>query len=71
MAGMGGMNFRRFITFSAIGGVIWAGGITILGYFLGNIEFVKKNIELILLLVIFISVIPIVMEWIKHRRQRA
>ena len=51
--------------------MIWAGGITILGYFLGNIEFVKKNIELILLLVIFISVIPIVMEWIKHRRQRA
>jgi membrane-associated protein len=71
MAGMGGMNFRRFITFSAIGGVIWAGGITILGYFLGNIEFVKKNIELILILVILISVIPIVMEWIKHRRQRA
>jgi membrane-associated protein len=71
MAGMGGMNFRRFITFSAIGGVIWAGGITILGYFLGNIEFVKKNIELILLLVIFVSVIPVVIEWIKHRRQRA
>jgi membrane-associated protein len=71
MAGMGGMNFRRFITFSAIGGVIWAGGVTILGYFLGNIEFVKKNIELILLLVIFVSVIPIVLEWIKHRRQRA
>jgi membrane-associated protein len=71
MAGMGGMNFRRFITFSAIGGVIWAGGIAILGYFLGNIEFVKKNIELILLLVIFVSVIPVVIEWIKHRRQRA
>jgi membrane-associated protein len=71
MAGMGGMNFRRFITFSAIGGVIWAGGVTILGYFLGNIPFVEKNIELILLLVVVISVIPIVMEWIKHRRQRA
>ena len=48
MAGMGRMDFRRFLTFSAIGGVIWAGGVTILGYFLGNIEFVKKNIELIL-----------------------
>lgn len=71
MAGMGGMNFRRFISFSAIGGVIWAGGVTILGYFLGNIPFVEKNIELILLLVVFISVIPIVLEWIKHRRQRA
>lgn len=71
MAGMGRMDFRRFLTFSAIGGVIWAGGVTILGYFLGNIEFVKKNIELILLLVIFVSVIPIIVEWIKHRRQRA
>lgn len=71
MAGMGGMNFRRFMTFSAIGGVIWAGGVTILGYFLGNIEFVKDNIELMLLLVLVVSVVPIVMEWVKHRRQRA
>ena len=70
-AGMGRMNFRRFMIFSAIGAVLWAGGVTILGYFLGNIEFVKKNIELILILVIVISLIPVVIEWIKHRRQRA
>jgi membrane-associated protein len=70
-AGMGRMDFRRFMLFSAVGGVLWAGGVTILGYFLGNIEFVKKNIELILILVIVISVIPVVIEWIKHRRQRA
>jgi membrane-associated protein len=70
-AGMGRMDFRRFMIFSAIGGVLWAGCLTILGYFLGNIEFVKKNIELILILVIVISLIPVVIEWIKHRRQRA
>ena len=70
-AGMGRMNFRRFMIFSAIGAVLWAGGVTIMGYFLGNIEFVKKNIELILILVIVISLIPVVIEWIKHRRQRA
>ncbi|MGI9135902.1 MAG: VTT domain-containing protein [Candidatus Nanopelagicales bacterium] len=70
-AGMGRMDFRRFMVFSAIGGVLWAGGVTILGYFLGNIEFVKKNIELILILVIVISLLPVIIEWIKHRRQRA
>lgn len=70
-AGMGRMNFRRFIVFSAIGAVLWAGGVTILGYFLGNIEFVKKNIEFILILVIVISLIPVFVEWVKHRRQRA
>ena len=70
-AGIGGMNFRRFMVFSAIGAVLWAGLITILGYFLGNIEFVKKNIELILILVVVVSVVPIILEWIKHRRERA
>jgi len=70
-AGMGRMDFRRFMIFSAIGAVLWAGGVTILGYFLGNIEFVKKNIELILILVIVISLIPVMVEWVKHRRQRA
>ena len=70
-AGMGRMDFRRFMIFSAIGAVLWAGGVTILGYFLGNIEFVKKNIEFILILVIAISLIPVFVEWIKHRRQRA
>jgi membrane-associated protein len=70
-AGMGRMDFRRFMMFSAVGAVLWAGGVTILGYFLGNVEFVKKNIELILILVIVISLIPVLLEWIKHRRQRA
>jgi membrane-associated protein len=70
-AGIGGMNFRRFMVFSAVGAVLWAGLITILGYFLGNIEFVKKNIELILILVVVVSVVPIILEWIKHRRERA
>ena len=70
-AGMGRMDFRRFMIFSAVGAVLWAGGVTILGYFLGNIEFVKKNIEFILILVIVISLIPVFVEWVKHRRQRA
>ena len=70
-AGIARMNFRTFIVFSAIGGFIWAVGVTLLGYFLGNIPFVEDNIDFILILVVFVSVVPIVFEYIKHRRQRA
>ena len=71
IAGVARMDFRRFMLFTAIGGVIWAVGVTLAGYFLGTIPFVKDNIEAILLLVVLVSVIPIVWEFIKHRRQRA
>ena len=70
IAGVARMDFRRFMLFTAIGGVIWAVGVTLAGYFLGTIPFVKDNIEAILLLVVLVSVIPIVIEFIKHRRQR-
>lgn len=70
IAGVARMDFRRFMVFTAIGGIIWAVGVTLAGYFLGTIPFVKDNIEAILLLVVLVSVIPIAIEFIKHRRQR-
>ena len=70
-AGIGKMPFGRFVLFSALGGFVWAVGVTLAGYFLGNIEFVKKNLEFILILVVFVSVVPIIFEYVKHRRQRA
>jgi len=70
-AGIARMDFRTFIVFSAIGGFVWAVGVTLLGYFLGNIPFVENNLEFILILVVFISVVPIVFEYIKHRREKA
>ena len=72
VAGIGRMDFKRYLIFSAIGGLLWAVGVTLAGYWLGNIEFVKKNIEIILIAVVLLSVIPIVIEFIRHRRgQRA
>ena len=71
IAGVGQMNFGKFLTFSAIGAVFWAGFVTLAGYFLGNVEFVKKNVEIILILVVVVSVLPIVIEIIKHRREQA
>jgi membrane-associated protein len=67
-AGMGRMPFGRFIFFSAIGAILWAGGVTILGYFLGNVTFIADHIELILILVVVISVVPILIEWLRSRR---
>lgn len=71
VAGVGRMDFRRYLIFSAVGAVLWAVGVTLLGYFLGNIEFVKAHIELILILVVVISVIPLIIEFIRHRLKRA
>jgi membrane-associated protein len=70
LAGVGKMDFRTFITYSAIGGVIWAAGLTILGYFLGHIEFVQKNIDIIAVLIILISLLPAVIEWMRARREQ-
>ena len=68
IAGVGRMDFRRYMTFTVIGAIIWAGLVTIAGYFLGNIPFVKDNVETILILVVVVSVVPIAVEYIRHRR---
>lgn len=69
MAGVGRMDLRVYMTYSAIGGVLWAAGVTFLGYWLGNVPFVKEHIELILIAVVALSVIPIAFEYVRHRRE--
>jgi membrane-associated protein len=69
VAGVSKMGFRRFIGYTAIGGVLWACGVTIAGYFLGNVGFIKNNIELVLVLIVLISLIPMGIEFLRHRRQ--
>ena len=71
MAGVGRMDFKVYMIYSAIGGLIWGAGVTYLGYALGNVPFVKNNIEIILLSVVFISVIPVIIEYVRHRREQA
>ncbi len=70
MAGVGKMDARKYFTYSLIGGVAWAAGLTVLGYFLGQIPFVRSNIEMMLILIVLISVVPIVIEVIKARREK-
>ncbi len=71
MAGVGRMDFRVYMIYSAIGGILWGAGVTFLGYVLGNVPFVKNNIEIILISVVAISVLPIAYEYIRHRREAA
>ncbi|MCX4907759.1 DedA family protein [Streptomyces sp. NBC_00878] len=67
IAGVSGMKYRSFLIFNVIGGILWGAGVTLLGSWLGQIDFVKKNIEPILLLIVFISVVPIVIEFMRAR----
>ncbi|MDN5761925.1 MAG: VTT domain-containing protein [Microlunatus sp.] len=69
VAGVGKMDFRKFITYTAIGGILWACGITILGFYLGTQPIIKNNLELALILIVFISVIPMLVEYVLHRRR--
>ncbi len=67
-AGVAGMDRKKFYLYSLIGAIIWAIGVTLLGYWLGQIDIVKNNIEIALLLLVFVSLIPIVIEAIRHRK---
>jgi membrane-associated protein len=68
MAGVGRMDARRYLTYSLIGGVAWAAGVTLLGYWLGQFEWVKNNIELMLIVIVLISILPMVVEVLRARR---
>ena len=69
IAGVGKMTFRTFILYTAIGGVIWVVGVTLLGYFLGQIAFIRDNIDVALIVIVLVSVTPMVVEYISHRRE--
>jgi membrane-associated protein len=68
MAGVGRMDFKQYLLYSSIGGVIWGGGVTLLGYFLGDVPFVEKNIEVIAILIVVLSLLPAAFEWWHARR---
>jgi membrane-associated protein len=67
IAGVSGMRYRSFLIFNVIGGVLWGAGVTLLGSWLGNIAFVKDNIEAILVLIVLVSVIPVAIEVLRAR----
>ncbi len=71
VAGIGRMHYFRFITYSVAGNIAWIGIFTLGGYFFGNIPVVKKNFTLVILTIIFISILPGIIEFLKYRIQRS
>jgi membrane-associated protein len=69
VAGIGKMTYGYFATYNIVGGAVWVTLFTLLGYFFGNLEFVKKNFELVIVAIILISVVPMFVEWWKARRE--
>jgi membrane-associated protein len=69
VAGVGKMDFRKFIAYTAIGGVLWVAIVTVAGYYLGNVPFIKNNIDAVLVLIVLVSLIPMMVEYVLHRRR--
>jgi membrane-associated protein len=70
VAGIGVMNYRLYLMFSILGGVAWIGSLILAGYFFGNIPVIKNNLTLMVIVIVFVSFVPAIREFIKHRRQR-
>jgi membrane-associated protein len=69
VAGVGAMNYSKFIIYNVVGGFVWIYSFTYLGYFFGNLPWVKSNFKIIIVAIIVISVLPIVFEFFKARRE--
>lgn len=70
VAGAGRMRYATFLTYNVIGGIAWGTGVTLAGYWLGQIKFIKTNVEAILILIVFVSVVPIIIEFLRERAKR-
>ncbi len=68
-AGVGRMPYRHFLTYNVIGAFLWGVCVTLLGYFLGRIAFVRDNIEPILIGIVLLSLVPVVIEVLRARRK--
>lgn len=70
VAGIAEMKYRTFLLFDLLGGAIWIGSLTFAGYFLGHFEIIRKNIEKVAILIIILSVLPIIFELIKAKKNK-
>jgi membrane-associated protein len=68
-AGVGRMPMRRFVAYSALGGVVWAAGLTLLGYWLGNVALLDRHLDLVLVAIVAASLIPVLVETLRSKSQ--
>jgi membrane-associated protein len=67
VAGIGSMTYRRFFVYNVVGAVLWVTSLTLLGFWFGNMPMVKKNFQLVLLGIIFLSILPGIIEYLRHK----
>lgn len=67
VAGIGSMDYKTFIKYNVIGGLVWVWGLTLIGYFFGNLPFVQKNFETVIFGIIGLSLLPMVFEFLKAK----
>lgn len=67
VAGIGSMSYSKFIAYNIIGGVAWCALFVYAGYFFGNISFVKNNFSIVIITIVFISILPGIIEFLRHK----
>ena len=71
VAGVGKMDYLRFSFFNLIGAMLWVVSLTLAGYFFGNLPWVKKNLTVVILGIIVVSMIPVAVGWLKQRKEKS
>jgi membrane-associated protein len=71
VAGIGAMTYRKFFAFNIGGGVLWVLGLVLAGYWFGNLSFVQKNFSLVIGMIILISLLPGIIEYVRHKLKKA
>jgi membrane-associated protein len=69
VAGIGQMSYWHFLAYNVVGGILWVSVCVFTGYFFGNLPFVKKNFSVVIIVIVLISVLPAVIEYLKHRAE--
>jgi membrane-associated protein len=69
VAGIAEMNYKLFISYNIFGGIFWVTSMSLAGYYFGNIPFVKKNFEYVIIGVIILSIMPVVFGYLKARKE--
>jgi membrane-associated protein len=69
VAGIGKMSYVRFLSYNLFGGILWICLVLLAGYFFGNIPVVKRNFTLVIFVIIFLSILPGIIEYLRHRKK--
>ena len=71
VAGIGSMTYWKFLAYNVVGGLLWVVGVTLLGYFCGNIKWVKEHLSLVAAGIVFVSILPGIIAYLRHRLRPA